>query len=214
MTTDLFSEQMALQLKFAEGAYWLRGFALPEADALCAILLQHFKVYPPQQMMTPMGHKMSVRTTSFGRFGWVGTDKGYGYAEHDAVTKQRWPAIPDLFLGLAQRAASQAGYANFTPDTCLVNIYATASKMGLHQDKDELDFTQPIVSVSLGVPAKFLFGGLARSDHVVKIPIVHGDVLVWGDDSRCFYHGVDPIAPNQHPALGALRCNLTFRKAR
>jgi DNA oxidative demethylase len=214
MTADLFSEQLETQVKLAEGAYWLRGFALPKAGALFPLLMQHFKMYPPQQMMTPLGHKMSVRTTSFGQFGWVGTNNGYGYAKYDLVTKKQWPAIPDSLLDLAQRAAEEAGYKNFIPDTCLVNVYEVASKMGLHQDKDELDFKQPIVSASLGIPAKFLFGGAKRNEKVIKIPVVHGDVLVWGGVSRRFYHGVDAISPNRHPLLGARRINLTFRKAR
>lgn len=214
MTADLFSEQPKTQIKFAEGAYWLQGFALSEAEALSTLLIQHLKTYPARKMMTPMGKKMSVHTTSFGAFGWVGTTKGYGYAKYDLVTNQQWPAIPELLLNLAQRATHEVGYSDFTPDTCLINVYAVGSKMGLHQDKDELDFTQPIVSVSLGIPATFLFGGAKRNEKVIKIPVMHGDVLVWGGVSRRFYHGVESIAPNQHAILGAQRINLTFRQAR
>lgn len=215
---DLFSNQADETIKIAEGAYWLRGFALPVAEALWTTLTIHFNTHPPQQMMTPMGYPMSVKTTSFGDYGWIGTAKGYGYSSVDTSadlsTQQAWPAIPEAFLNLAKNAALKAGYQDFHPDTCLVNLYAIGAKMGLHQDKDELDFSQPIVSVSLGVPATFLFGGARRNDKTVKILLTHGDVVVWGGASRCFYHGVNTIQPHHHVTLGALRCNLTFRKAR
>jgi DNA oxidative demethylase len=210
---DLFSEQVESQVLIAQGAYWLRGLALPEADALCNILLHHFETYPPQQMMTPMGYKMSVRTTSFGQFGWVSTKSGYGYSRYDLITKKHWPAIPELFLHLVKRAAERAGYTQFVPDTCLVNVYEVGSKMGLHQDKDEHDFSQPIVSVSLGLPAIFQFGGLVRSDKVAKIPLTHGDVVVWGVESRLCFHGVLPLKAGTPLSLGQRRINLTFRKA-
>lgn len=213
MILDLFDEQTETQVKLASGAFWLRGFALPEADTLCNLLLQHLKTHPPQQMMTPMGYKMTVRTTSFGQFGWVSSEKGYGYAKVDVTTKQHWPTIPNLFLHLAQQAALVAGYPHFVPDTCLVNVYAVGCKMGLHQDKDEQDFTQPIVSVSLGLPATFLFGGKNRSDKSQKIPLTHGDVVVWGGESRLNYHGILPLRAGQHDELGQRRINLTFRKA-
>jgi len=214
MTADLFPEQlMASSVMLAEGAYWLRGYALPEATNVCNMLKQHFKKHAPQQMTTPMGHKMSVRTTSFGQIGWVSTERGYGYANYDAITQQHWPAIPDLLLRLAGQAAEKAGYQQFVPDTCLVNVYEIGSKMGLHQDKDEQDFTQPIVSVSLGMPAIFLFGGANRSDKTQKIPVTHGDVVVWGGESRLHYHGILPLKAAQHHLLGQTRINLTFRKA-
>lgn len=211
---DLFSDELEKQVKLAEGAVWLRGFALPEADALWALVSAHLAMHPPQQMMTPMGHKMSVKTTSLGDYGWMGSAIGYGYAATNPVTKQPWPPIPTALFSLAQRAASAAGYANFCPDTCLINVYHTEAKMGLHQDKDELDFTQPIVSVSLGVPATFLFGGAKRNDNTAKIPLTHGDVVVWGGASRRFFHGVNAVKLGQHAQLGTLRCNLTFRKAK
>lgn len=213
MNTDLFEDQRELQVSLASGAYWLRGFALPEADALCKMLIQHFLTHPPKQMMTPMGYKMSVRTTSFGEVGWESSAKGYGYADHNPVSQKPWPAMPDTFLQLAQRAAQQAGYPQFMPDTCLVNVYAVGCKMGLHQDKDECDFTQPIVSVSLGVPATFLFGGSSRTDKTQKIPVTHGDIVVWGGTSRLYYHGILPLKVGQHDLLGQRRINLTFRKA-
>jgi alkylated DNA repair protein (DNA oxidative demethylase) len=214
---DLFSETLEpaeSTIQLADGAYWLRGFALPVADDLCALLLAHFKQFPPQQMMTPMGYPMSVKTTSFGDFGWVGTAQGYGYSAVDLLTQQPWSPMPDILLQLAQSAAQQAGYAGFVPDTCLVNVYAVGTKMGLHRDRDEQDFSQPIVSVSLGVPATFQFGGTKRTDTCQKIPLTHGDVVVWGGKTRLNYHGIMPLKPNIHALLGACRINLTFRKAR
>jgi DNA oxidative demethylase len=211
---DLFFDELEKQVKLAEGAVWLRGFALPEADALWALVSAQLAIHPPQQMMTPMGYPMSVKTTSVGDYGWVGSASGYGYAKINPVTNQPWPSMPKAFMALAQRAAGVAGYSNFCPDTCLINLYETGAKMGLHQDKDELDFTQPIVSVSLGVPAIFLFGGAKRADKTAKLVLTHGDVVVWGGASRRYFHGVNTVKLAQHPLLGALRCNLTFRKAR
>ncbi|MDG1073933.1 MAG: DNA oxidative demethylase AlkB [Methylophilaceae bacterium] len=213
MTTDLFSEQMDSTIVFADGALWLRGFALPDADAICQMLVAHLDTHPPQQMMTPMGHKMSVLTTSFGDVGWVGTKKGYGYAKVNPYSQQVFPAMPQMLLDLARRAANQAGYSDFVPDTCLVNCYEVGSKMGLHQDKDEEDFSQPIVSVSFGLPITFLFGGLTRAAQTKKMPLVHGDVLVWGGQSRLCFHGVLALKAGHHPLLGSRRINLTFRKA-
>ena len=210
---DLFSDQIEPRLKFAEGAYYLSGFALPVADQLYELLIAHFKIHPLQTMKTPMGHKMSVRTTSFGQFGWMGTKGGYGYAKTNPETKQPWPPIPLPFLMLARTAAKQAGYHHFEPDTCLVNVYEVGSKMGLHQDKDEYDFSQPIVSVSLGLSATFQFGGLTRQDKVQKILANHGDIIVWGARSRMCFHGVLPIKEGVHPLFGKKRINLTFRKA-
>lgn len=212
--TDLFAEHVEQKMQIASGAYWLRGFALPVANDIWAILTQHFKKYPPRQMMTPMGYPMLVKTTSFGPYGWVGTPQGYGYSEVDLVTKKAWPAMPEAFLQLAHVSAQEAGYLDFVPDTCLVNVYAICTKMGLHRDQDELDFSQPIVSVSLGIPATFLFGGAKRQDKTTKIPLMHGDVVVWGDKSRLNYHGILPLKSNIHEVLGACRINLTFRKAR
>lgn len=213
LTAHLFTEPSEAQVTFSEDAVWLRGFVRPEADVICQMLIQHLASHPPKQMMTPMGYKMSVRTTSFGQFGWVGTKDGYGYSTVDLDTQQPWPAIPSVLLDLASRAALEAGYANFKPDTCLVNVYEAGSKMGLHQDKDEENFLQPIVSVSLGVSATFLFGGKNRSDKTIKIPVIHGDVLVWGGRSRLHYHGISALSGEKHALLGERRFNLTFRKA-
>ncbi len=210
---DLLTELRPEQVALAAGAVWLPGFALPQAEALYAHLQQHFLTHPPQQMMTPMGYPMSVRISSMGDRGWVGSAQGYGYSAVEPSSGMPWPPIPPLILTLAHDAALKAGYAAFVPDSCLINVYAPGNKMGLHQDKDEQDFSQPIISVSLGIPATFLFGGARRSDKAVKVPLQHGDVVVWGGASRRFYHGIAAIAANQHPRMGAQRINLTLRKA-
>ncbi len=210
---DLFPEHRTKPVAIAAGAYWLPGFALSVMPTLWQTLEQHLAAHPAQQMMTPMG-LMSVVTSSMGHWGWVGSSQGYGYLAYDPVTGQPWPAIPPVILQLAANAAAQAGYSDFVPDSCLINIYQAGSKMGLHQDKDEQDFSQPIVSVSLGIPATFLFGGAKRNDASAKIPLQHGDVVVWGGESRRFYHGVAAIGAHQHPLTGNKRINLTLRKAK
>ena len=210
---DLFSEQSDCTT-LAEGACWLPGFALPLMGELWPCIAQHLRIHPPQQMQTPMGHLMSVRTSSMGDWGWVSSAAGYDYSPVNPVTQQPWPPMPPVILRLASAAALKAGYASFVPDSCLINVYVPGNKMGLHQDKDEQNFSQPIVSVSLGIPATFLFGGARRSDQPLKIPLHHGDVVVWGGRSRRFYHGVAQIRPATHPLTGQQRINLTLRKAR
>lgn len=211
---DLFSDIQPARVALAAEAYWLPAFAAAAMPALWSVIRQHLQQYPPQQMMTPMGKAMSVQTSSMGAWGWVSSTQGYGYSALDPLSQQPWPAIPDAILTLAQQAAAQAGFADFVPDSCLINVYRPGSKMGLHQDKDEQDFSQPIVSVSLGLPATFMFGGSRRSDATVKVPLSHGDVVVWGGTSRRFYHGVAPVKPGTHPLTGQRRINLTLRKAR
>lgn len=211
---DLFSEQRPNLTPLAPGACWLPGFALPLMEALWPCLQQHLATHPPQKMMTPMGYFMSVQTSSMGGWGWVSGAQGYGYSPHNPATSTPWPPIPPVILQLAADAAATAGYRHFVPDSCLINVYTPGSKMGLHQDKDEMDFSQPIVSVSLGLPATFLFGGSKRSDKPVNIPLQHGDVVVWGGESRRFYHGVAAIKPGTHPLTGNKRINLTLRKAK
>lgn len=211
---DLFSEQRPALIPLAEGAAWLPGFALPFMDTLWPCVQQHLSKNPPQQMITPGGYPMSVKTTSMGDFGWVSSAQGYDYSAINPVNDQPWPPLAPVILQLAQAAAESAGYLHFVPDSCLINIYEPGSKMGLHQDKDEKDFSQPIVSVSLGIPAIFLFGGARRNDRSIKIPLQHGDVVVWGGASRRYYHGVAKINSATHPLLGGKRINLTLRKAR
>ena len=164
-------------------------------------------------MVTPGGLSMSVAMTNCGSYGWISERTGYRYASIDPESGKPWPSMPESFLRLAGEAAAAAGFEGFAPDACLVNRYQTGAKLSLHQDKDERDFGQPIVSVSLGVPATFLFGGLKRSGKTMRVPVRHGDVLVWGGPARLNYHGVLPIKAAQHSFGGAHRFNLTLRRA-
>jgi DNA oxidative demethylase len=164
-------------------------------------------------MLTPGGLRMSVAMTNCGAHGWVSSTKGYRYSPIDPETGDPWPAMPAPFAALAAAAASAAGFAEFAPDACLVNSYEPGARLTLHQDKDERDFEQPIVSVSLGVPAVFLFGGSARKERPARVPLEHGDVVVWGGPARLRYHGVAPLAEAEHPFAGAHRINLTLRRA-
>ena len=165
-------------------------------------------------MTTPWGAVMSVAMTNCGAAGWLTDRSGYRYDRIDPESGQPWPLMPDCFRALASEAARGAGYKGFVPDACLINRYEPGTRLTLHQDKNERDFTYPIVSVSLGLPATFQFGGLKRSDPVKKFPVRHGDVAVWGGPSRLFFHGVAPLADGDHPVMGPQRLNLTFRKIR
>jgi alkylated DNA repair protein (DNA oxidative demethylase) len=163
-------------------------------------------------MVTPGGHRMSVAMTNCGNFGWITDRTGYRYDRIDPNSGMSWPAMPPSFRELACHAATQAGFDGFSPDACLINRYQPGARMSLHQDKDEGDFDAPIVSVSLGLPAIFLFGGLARSDKTRRFRLSHGDIAVWGGPARLAYHGVAPLADGEHILLGPQRINLTFRK--
>nr|WP_314636651.1 DNA oxidative demethylase AlkB [uncultured Janthinobacterium sp.] len=191
----------------------LRGFALPYVSELLPALQAIARAAPLRHMHTPGGLPMSVAMSSCGALGWVTDRRGYRYASLDPVSGQPWPPMPDIFLRLAQEAALAAGYAGFAPDACLVNRYAPGARMALHQDRDERDFSAPIVSVSLGLPATFLFGGAARADKAARIALLHGDVVAWGGADRLRFHGVAPLKDGEHALLGAQRINLTFRKA-
>ena len=191
----------------------LRRFVAPIEHEILSALSAVIQLAPLRQMVTPGGFTMSVATASCGDLGWVSDKKGYRYAASDPLTDRPWPQMPASFKQLAQHAADTAGFEGFEPDACLINQYKVGARMGLHQDKDEQDFSQPIVSVSLGLPATFQIGGFARTDKALKLPLYHGDVLVWGGESRLRFHGVMPIKTANHPALGATRINLTFRKA-
>lgn len=197
----------------APGAMLLRGFALPRARELLGVLPTILGQSPFRHMVTKGGHRMSVAMTNCGALGWVSDRSGYRYDPYDPETRERWPAMPTVFAELADAAAHAAGFDGFIPDACIVNRYEPGTRLSLHQDRDERDFSQPIVSVSLGVPAIFLFGGGARSDPQQRVPLHHGDVVVWGGPSRLVYHGVAPLKPDQTTSLGAQRINLTFRKA-
>jgi len=194
-------------------AVLLRGFALQYDNMLLAKLDRIEKVSPFRHMTTPGGFTMSIGLTNCGQWGWTSDRRGYKYTSIDPVTGKPWPEMPDEFLLLAQSAASAAGFANFVPDACLINRYAIGTKLSLHQDKDEPDLSAPIVSVSLGIPAVFQFGGFERSAMKINIPVFHGDVIVWGGVDRLRYHGILPIKPNVHSVLGEQRINLTFRRA-
>lgn len=191
----------------------LRGLALPWVDRLLEHLALIEQIAPGRQMRTPGGHTMSVVSSNCGALGWTSDEHGYRYASHDPLSGQPWPAMPAPFLALAHDAAERAGFAHFTPDACLINRYAIGSRMGLHQDRNERDMRAPIVSVSLGLPAEFLFGGFTRSAAVQRVRLLHGDVAVWGGQDRLRYHGIRPLAAGDHPLLGACRVNLTFRLA-
>lgn len=197
---------------FGAQAFVLRGFALPVANELLANIALIEKISPIRYLVTPGGHTMSVGMTNCGRLGWTSDRRGYKYTAVDPLTNNPWPKMPNEFLTLAQSAAEEAGFRSFTPDACLINRYATGTKLSLHQDKDEQDLDAPIVSVSLGIPAVFQFGGFERNDKKENVPLFHGDVVVWGGVDRLRYHGVLPIKSNTHSILGEQRINLTFRK--
>lgn len=205
--TSTWTEQLG------PGSLILRGFALARAEALVAEIDQIIARAPWRQMQTPGGFRMSVAMSNCGALGWVSDRAGYRYLAQDPETGQPWPAMPPLFGQLARAAAAAAGYADFLPDACLINRYDPGARMSLHQDKDERDLTQPIVSVSLGLPAVFQFGGLQRVDRSNRVILTHGDVVVWGGPDRLRYHGVLALKDGQHPLLGACRLNLTFRQA-
>ncbi len=198
----------------AQGAVLLRGFAKPLDDALIAALHEIVAQAPFRHMLTPGGHQMSVAMTNCGSAGWVTDRSGYRYDSADPESGKPWPPMPSSFLSLAEQAAAEAGFVGFAPDACLVNRYQPGARMSLHQDRDEGDFGAPIVSVSLGLPAVFLFGGLQRSDKTRRYRLEHGDIAVWGGPARLAFHGVAPLADGEHPRLGPQRINLTFRKAR
>ena len=211
--SDLFSEKLR-DVQLAPGAMLLAGFARPFETPLIAAIRSVIECAPFRHLVTPGGYRMSVAMTSCGTAGWVSDRTGYRYTAMDPETRQPWPPMPEAFAEIAEQAAAKAGFTDFRPDACLINRYEPGAKLSLHQDKDELDFNAPIVSVSLGLPATFLFGGLNRSDKTARYRLTHGDVVVWGGPARLAYHGVMPLADGEHPLLGRQRINLTFRKTR
>jgi alkylated DNA repair protein (DNA oxidative demethylase) len=212
---DLFDATGAAMgaTQLAEDAWLLRGFALDRAAALLAAVDAITARAPFRHMETRRGLRMSVAMSNCGELGWVSDRRGYRYAACDPLDGRPWPAMPPVFARLAAEAARAAGFDRFVPDACLVNRYEPGTRLSLHQDRDERDFDAPIVSVSLGLPAMFLFGGATRGDRVQRVPLHHGDVVAWGGASRLFHHGVLPLAEGEHPLLGARRINLTFRRA-
>ncbi len=197
-----------------EGVVHLHHYALAKERELAAAIKSVIHVSPLRHMVTPGGFRMSVSTSSCGQAGWITDGAGYRYSSRDPLTGKAWPEMPALFMQLAQSAANEAGYPDFLPDSCLINRYRPGTKMSLHQDKDERNLGQPIVSISLGLPAIFQFGGDERSDKTQRIALMHGDVFVWGGVSRLKYHGILPLKEGSHPIFGANRFNLTFRRAR
>lgn len=217
MTADLFEGVFGTspaRETIADGAVLLRGFAIPVEGELIAALGEITAQAPFRRMFTPGGHQMSVAMTNCGRAGWVTDRSGYRYDPRDPESGKAWPTMPPVFSTLAAEAAGEGGFETFAPDVCLINRYEPGARMSLHQDKDELDFSAPIVSVSLGLSAIFLFGGSKRSDRPARYRLEHGDVVVWGGPSRLFFHGVAPLADGEHAVLGRQRVNLTFRTTR
>jgi DNA oxidative demethylase len=216
LTLDLFGDLKSAELRreeLAPGAFILRGFALPVETELLKSLQEVVERAPFRHMVTPGGFRMSVGMTNCGALGWVTDRRGYRYDVIDPESGKRWPPIPNCFLKLAEDAAEEAGFPRFLPDACLINRYEPGARLSLHQDKNERDFDQPIVSVSLGRSATFLFGGLERAERQRRVRVVHGDVVVWGGPARLRYHGVLPLKEGQHSLLGEYRLNLTFRRA-
>ncbi len=216
MKADLFdveTETESRRERLGPGAWVLRGFASPGEAALLAALHDVIAQARLRHMVTPGGFRMSVAMTNCGALGWVTDKTGYRYDAVDPESGRNWPHMPDEFLQLARDAAAQAGFPEFVPDACLINRYEPGARLSLHQDKNERDFDAPIVSVSLGIPAVFLFGGLNRADKARRVSLAHGDVVVWGGPDRLRYHGVLPLKPGHHALLGGDRVNLTLRKA-
>jgi alkylated DNA repair protein (DNA oxidative demethylase) len=199
--------------QFAPGAWLLRGFASDVAAELAAAVDTIAAAAPFRRMQTPGGRRMSVAMTNCGSLGWVSDPSGYRYSPVDPESGRPWPAMPASFLRLATAAAERAGFEPLRPDACLVNRYVAGARLTLHQDKDELDLDAPIVSVSLGIPAVFLLGGLTRKERPQRVPVRHGDVVVWGGPSRLAHHGVLTLKSGEHPLTGCRRFNLTLRKA-
>lgn len=215
-TLDMFANDTAQAPRTEQigpRSFVLRGFVLPLMEQVLAALEKVLLQSPFRHMTTPGGFTMSVALSNCGSVGWVTDRAGYRYTRIDPQTGVPWPALPDVLLTLAQAAAAESGFPGFMPDACLINCYVPGSKMSLHQDKNEHGYEWPVVSVSLGVPATFLFGGLERSDKTQRVSLFHGDVVVWGGEDRLRYHGVMPLKHAEHPLLGEQRINFTFRKA-
>jgi len=215
MTADLFADQprSPSRLTLADGAWVLQAFAQDLQQALLAEIEALLAQAPLRHLLTPSGHTMSVAMSNCGALGWVSDARGYRYDAQDPVSGKTWPPMPALFEQLALEAAAAVGFEGFVPDACLINHYVPGAKLSLHQDRDERDRCQPIVSVSLGLPAVFQFGGLTRSGPLQRTRLESGDVVVWGGPSRLAYHGVAALADGEHGLTGRCRYNLTFRKA-
>ncbi|MBI2799837.1 MAG: DNA oxidative demethylase AlkB [Gammaproteobacteria bacterium] len=214
-TADLFADAPTEPRSEAlvSGAVVLRAFAIPYVTQIFTALRTITAAAPFRHMVTPGGFEMSVAMTNCGAYGWVTDRTGYRYTADDPESGLPWPSLPEAFGQLAVAAAAAAGFGGFAPDACLINRYAAGTRLSLHQDRNERDFDAPIVSVSLGLPAIFLFGGARRADRAQRVPLWHGDVVVWGGPARLHYHGVLPLAAGEHSITGPYRFNLTLRKA-
>ena len=212
MIADLFEAERR-HIPLAPGAVLLGGFVRSVEESLVAEIGRIVEQAPFRHMVTPGGHRMSVAMTNCGTAGWVTDRTGYRYTTRDPETDRPWPAMPERFTDLATRAAAEAGFSGFMPDACLINRYAPGARLTLHQDHNEHDFSAPIVSVSLGLPAVFLFGGQQRNEPQRRVHLLHGDIVVWGGPARLRHHGVLPLRAGHHPLIGGYRINLTFRKA-
>jgi DNA oxidative demethylase len=211
--SDKTAENQLSKGSLGAGTTLLQGFALRDDAALLATLKAVTAKAPFRHMVTPGGFGMSVAMTNCGALGWVTDGAGYRYDAIDPATDKNCPAMPEPFLNLAASAAEEAGFRGFVPDACLINRYEPGARLSLHQDKNERDLEQPIVSVSLGLPAVFLYGGEKRADKTIRVPVAHGDVVVWGGPARLRYHGVMPLKEGFHPLVGEYRFNLTLRRA-
>ncbi len=215
-TGDLFGAAavpVRAEEPLAEGACLLRGFALPWQTALLEAVDDITARAPFRHLTTPGGLRMSVAMSNAGALGWISDRRGYRYTARDPDSGLPWPPLPHAFLQLAKAAAARGGFTDFTPDACLINRYRPGDRLTLHQDRDEREHIHPIVSVSLGLPAVFLFGGLQRGELALRVPLAHGDVVVWGGPARLRFHGILPLKPGAHELLGEQRINLTLRKA-
>jgi alkylated DNA repair protein (DNA oxidative demethylase) len=213
MRNSLFDAESRGSQSIGEGAVVLHAFACAASPALVNDIAKIAEAAPFRHMITPGGYRMSVAMTNCGAAGWVSDARGYRYDAKDPATGRAWPAMPESFRRLAAEAGAAAGYPGFDPDACLINRYEPGARLTLHQDKNEQDYTAPIVSVSLGLPAVFLFGGSTRKERPRRMRLESGDVVVWGGPTRLAYHGVAPLKEGDHPLTGPFRINLTFRKA-
>lgn len=212
MTLDLFESTLTgVTEPIGARAYILRGFALPYVERVLAELDEVRAAAPLRHLVTPSGHTMSVAMTNCGKLGWVSDESGYRYSARDPLTQRPWPPLPPGMLALARAAAAECGFADYDPDACLINQYVPGSRLTLHQDRNERDLEAPIVSVSLGLPATFQFGGLKRTDPVQRMGLWHGDVALWGDVDRMRFHGISTLKDGWHAQLGRQRLNFTFR---
>jgi alkylated DNA repair protein (DNA oxidative demethylase) len=213
--SDLLSGLPVRQTRepIGDGAAVLRGFASADASELLRAVERIQAAAPFRHLITPGGHMMSVAMTNCGKLGWLSDRRGYRYQSADPLSGRTWPEMPPVLLSLASEAAAAGGYPNFSPDACLINRYEPGARLTLHQDRNEQDLSQPIVSVSLGLPAVFLFGGMRRADRPCRLRLENGDVVVWGGPTRLAFHGIEPLAAGDHPLTGASRINLTFRNA-